>query len=147
MVRTRGVTVKDRRWDTDERGRGVAGGSAFASGVEELVEALALEDWIAEEPEAHLLPHIERACTLAGLELLEHRLEDAVFTVRIAWPGPRRGDEARAAIFAVVGSFAESATSVRQRGLSFEVATGMLDPDTPFKSHGHLVRLELVPEE
>jgi hypothetical protein len=137
--------VKHRRWDTDERGRGIASGAVFAPGVHELAEVLALEDWIAEKPEAHLLPHIEQACAQAGLELLEHRLEGAVFVVRIAWTGPIQPDEARTTIVALVGSFAESATSVRQRGLSFEVVTGMLDPDTPFKSHGHLVRLELIP--
>jgi hypothetical protein len=36
---------------------------------------------------------------------------------------------------------------VRQRGLSFEVVTGLLEQDTLFKSHGHLVRLEIVPGE
>jgi hypothetical protein len=138
--------VKDRRWDTDERGRGVGDGSAFAPGVDELAQALAVEGWVAEEPEAHLLPRIERACAQAGLALLGHRLDGTVFAVQIAWPVTSRSDEARAAVFSVVGGFAESATSVRQRGLSFEIATGMLDPDTPFKSHGHLVRLELVPQ-
>jgi hypothetical protein len=136
--------VKDRRWDVDERGRGIADAAALAPGVHELVNALTIEDWVAEEPEAHLLPHIEQACRQAGLELLEHRLEGAVFVVRIGWRGTRQ-DDARATAFSVIGSFAESATSVRQRGLSFEVVTGMLDQDTRFKAHGHLVRLELVP--
>ncbi len=137
--------MKDRRWDTDERGRGIADGAALAPGVHELVDALSIEDWIAEDPETHLLRHIEHACGEGGLELLDHRLDGAVFTVRIGWPGTPRPAEARAAAFAIAGSFAESATSVRQRGLSFEIVTGMLDPDTEFKSHGHLVRLELVP--
>ena len=70
-----------------------------------------------------------------------------MFIVRIAWPGVPGSGEAREAAYAIVGSFAESATSVRQRGLSFEVVTGLLEQDTLFKSHGHLVRLEIVPRE
>jgi hypothetical protein len=91
--------VKERRWDVDERGRGVADAGALAPGVRELVDALAIEGWVAEQPEAHLLPHIERACREAGLELIEHDVENAVLVVRIDWPGRPRHDEARAAAF------------------------------------------------
>ena len=139
--------MKDRRWDIDERGHGVSDASALAPGVHELIEALTIEDWVAEDPEAHLLPHIERACRDAGLDVLDHRVEDAMLVVRIAWPGVPTSGAARQAAYALVGSFAESATSVRQRGLSFEVVTGMLEQDTLFRSHGHLVRLEIVPRE
>ena len=139
--------MKDRRWDIDERGRGVSDAGALAPGVHELVEALTIADWVAEDPEAHLLPHIERACRDAGLDVLDHRVADAVFVVGIAWPGVPSSGEARQAAYAIVGSFAESATSVRQRGLSFEVVTGLLEQDTLFRSHGHLVRLEIVPGE
>jgi hypothetical protein len=135
--------MKDRRWDIDERRHGVADGSALAPGVHELVEAIALEDWVAEEPEAHLLPHIRRACVGSPLVLLDHRLDGPVFHVRLGAADPRSG-EAHAAVFAVLGAFAETATSVRQRGPVYEIVTGVLDPDTPFKTHGHLVRLELV---
>ncbi len=139
-----------RRWETDERGRGVADGSALAPGVRELAAALDVEDWVAEEPEAHLLPHIERACAEAGLELLGHELtDDAVFVVRVAWPDDAGPAAARAAAFRIVGSFAELATSVRVRNgnRTFEVVTGMLDGDSQFAGHGHLVRLELVAPE
>ncbi len=136
--------MKDRRWDTDERGHGVADGSALAAGVHELAEALTIDAWIAEEPEAHLLPHLLRACGDCSLSVLDHRLDGAVLHVRLSSPEPRSG-EAHGDVFRLIGSFAETATSVRQRGLVYEVVTGLLDPDTPFKSHGHLVRLELVP--
>jgi hypothetical protein len=57
--------------------------------------------------------------------------------------------EARAAVFALIGSFGESATYVRQRRvasdrdgsamkLQFEVGTGELAPDTRFDPHGHV---------
>jgi hypothetical protein len=138
--------VKDRRWDIDERGHGVADCAALAPGVHELVEALTIEDWVTEEPEAHLLPHILRACSGASLSVLDFRLDGPVLHVRLASAEPR-GGEAHADVFRLIGSFAETATSVRQRGLVYEVVTGMLEPDTEFKTHGHLVRLELVTAE
>jgi hypothetical protein len=139
--------VKDRRWDIDKRGHGVADASALASGVRELADMLAVADWVAEQPEAHLLPHIERACEATGLELVGHEIVDAILTIRIALPAELGQGEARAAAYRVIGSFAEAATSIRQRGMAFEVVTGMLDPDTLFAPHGHMVRLEFVPPE
>jgi len=139
--------VNDRRWDPDPRGHGVADAGALAAGVLELAGTLAVEDWIAEEPEAHLLPHIRSACERAGLELVGHELEGAVLVVRVASPGEPPECGVHEAVFRVVGSFAESATSVRQRGRTYEVVTGLLDGDTVFKSHGHMVRIELVAPE
>ncbi len=151
----------DRRWDVDERGQGVAGGGALVEGARELLDAMGAENWVAEDPEAHLLPHLERACAdgRLGLELLGARFEDAAeFEVELSWTGdPRDSRAARAAVFALVGSIAESATYVRQRRdsggdvdagrpgeeLRFEVATGMLAPDTEFATHGHVLILRL----
>lgn len=140
--------MSDRRWDSDQRGRGIADAGELADGILELADTLAVEDWVAEEPEAHLLPHIRRACDAAGLEVIGHELDGAVLVVRIAWPQEHRQAEAREAAFAIVGSFAEFATSVRVRdaSLTYEVVTGMLDGDSQFKGHGHLVRIELVPQ-
>ena len=134
------------RWEPDARGRGIADAGALAPGVHELAAATALENWVAEEPETHLLPHIRRACEDLGLELLSAESEDAVFVVRVAWPD-RHPAGAREDAFRIVGSFAELATSVRVRdgGRSFEVVTGMLDGDSQFEPHGHMMRLELVP--
>jgi hypothetical protein len=140
--------VSTPRWDPDERGRGIADAIALAPGVRELAGALTVEDWVAEEPEAHLLPHIQRACADAGLELLGHEVDGAVFVVRVAWTQERGPAEARAAAFAIVGSFAENATSVRVRddNRTFEVVTGVLDGDSRFAPHGHMVRIELAPQ-
>ena len=60
----------------------------------------------------------------------------------------RRGGrpEVRAAIFALVGSFAELSTYVRQRNggpLAFEVVTGFLEGESVFSPHGHTVRLSV----
>lgn len=134
------------RWEQDERGRGVADAGAMAPGVHELATATGIEDWVAEEPETHLLPHIRRALDELGLDLLSAETEDAVFVLRVSWTdsGPAQGREA---LFRVVGSFAELATSVRVREANrvFEVVTGMLEGDSQFMPHGHMVRIELVP--
>jgi hypothetical protein len=61
---------------------------------------------------------------------------------------------ARAAVFSLIGSFAESATYVRQRRvavdgdgsamrLKFEVGTGELDPNARFEPHGHVVLINV----
>jgi len=143
----------ERRWDIDERGRGIGDGTRMAPGARDLVAALELPDWVAEEPEAHLLPHLERACAVQGspLELESaEALPDAAYELRLRWLG-RRGDlrAARAAAFALIGVIAESATYVRQRDpvgdeLLFEVATGMLDEDTEFATHGHTLLLRVT---
>ena len=107
-----------------------------------------MEDWVAEEPEAHLLPHIERACADSGLELLGHELDGAVFVVRIGWTeaaAPPRRDRRPS------GSSARSprprpASVSATDSLTYEVVTGMLDGDSPFAPHGHMVRIELVPQ-
>ncbi len=57
------------RWDGDERGEGVADATAFVDGAVELVDAMRHPSWVAEEPEVHLLPHIERACRTLPLEI------------------------------------------------------------------------------
>ena len=53
----------------------------------------------------------------------------------------------RAAIFALVGSFAEVATYVRQRrsgnSVVFEIVTGSPEEES-FAPHGHTVRLRVV---
>lgn len=122
---------------------------------------MAEPNWVAEDPEAHLMPALERALAdgSLGLELLEaHSGPDAEFVVELGWNGePGDSRALRAAAFALIGTVAESATYVRQRReaggdvdggqaageLRFEVATGMLAPDTAFASHGHVLILRL----
>src|SRR5919199_6297223 len=59
-----------RRWDGDERGHGVANALSASHAVARLLEAMALPDWVAEQPEVHLLPHIEAGLTDLPLRLL-----------------------------------------------------------------------------
>lgn len=138
--------VKDRRWDVDEKGAGVASGDAFVPGVREFLDHMARPAWVAEDPHAHLLPHLERASNEL-LRVTSSRFEEeGVFVVQLDWHGePGRHDHLRRAVYSLVGAVAEGASAIVQRageeGVVFELTTGMLDDQTEFKSHGHLVRL------
>jgi hypothetical protein len=143
--------MRDRRWDTDERGNGIGDAHAFVAGLSELADAMQASDWVAEDADAHLLPHLRRACQPLGLELVDAvTTADAVYEVRVAVADrEKRIGETRAAIFALIGSIAESATYVRQRRhdsgeVVFEVVTGMLASDSAFRSHGHTLRIHVV---
>lgn len=136
------------RWEGDERGRGVADAGWLVPGAGELVAAFGEPAWVAEEPERHLLPHVRQWCTRDGRLVLTaaHQDETGTYVLDLAWRGEARNvGEARAAVFSLVGSFAESATYVRQRRvadpgwLRFEVGTGELSPDARFDPHGHAV--------
>ncbi len=135
-----------RRWDDDERGHGIADARRLVPGAEELTEAMSRENWVAEQPEAHLLPHLRAFCERDGRFRLEDARgdDDGAFVIDLAWAGAAgQVGAARAAAFALIGSVAESATYIRQRretpALVFEVATGMLAPDAEFAPHGHVL--------
>jgi hypothetical protein len=139
------------RWDEDPRGQGVADAEAFAPGVEELVVAMREPNWVAEEPEAHLQPHLEAACADSNspLALESTRVdEDGSLVLELRWKGAANDKQgARSAAFALIGSVAESASYVRE-GVeddvaTYDVVTGMLQPDTRFASHGHVLRLRV----
>jgi hypothetical protein len=140
---------RTRRWDLDERGAGIASGEPFGQGVDALREQMRAPDWVAEDAGAHLLPHIRRACEAErSFDLLgEKQDDDGVYVVRLAWRGEPDIDSMREAAFALVGAFAESSTHVRQRTLpdavEYDVVTGMLPDETPFRTHGHLVRFRI----
>ena len=126
------------RWDGDDRGEGVGDATAFAAGAAELTDAMRHPTWVAEQPEVHLLPHIERACESLPLEVLGTSTStDGTFEVRLSCTqADASAGEVRAAVFAVLGCFAEAATYVRQRrvdaaeapddALRFEIVTGFL---------------------
>ncbi len=143
------------RWDGDERGEGIADATPFAAGAVELVEAMRRANWVAEQPEIHLQPHLERACRSLPIQLEDTRSSaDGGFEVSLCWTGetPWVG-EVRAAVFSLVGSFAELSTYVRQRRIEetedgdpmflFEIVTGFVDGESRFAPHGHTVRVHV----
>jgi hypothetical protein len=139
-----------KRWEGDMKGAGIGDATRFLGGVHELEQAMSQKDWIAEDPQAHLLPHLMEACerpdSLLTLEST-HVADDGTYIVTL---GLREGDtsvgQQRAALFALLGEVSETATYVRQRrsdsgGLIFEVVTGIVDGQ--FAPHGHTLLIRL----
>ena len=139
-----------RRWDGDERGEGVADAGSIAPGGEELVDATQRPNWVAEDPDAHLLPHCSgRANRCRSSWSARGDSEDGSYDVELRWTGEtERIGEVHAAVFALVGGFAEVFTYVRQRrgadAVVFEVVTGILGEESSFSPHGHAVRLTVA---
>jgi hypothetical protein len=111
---------------------------------------------VAEQPEIHLRPHVEAWCQRdERLLLIGDDTDDAgAYILDLEWRGANRGvGEARSGVFSLIGSFAESATYVRQRRvnvdgssekLRFEVGTGEVPPDAKFAPHGHVVVINVA---
>jgi hypothetical protein len=141
--------VRPARWDPDERGIGVADARAHLARLDALRAAADADGWVAEEPEAHLLPHIVRHVADGAPFALQEATtgSDGTFVVVVRWTGPidpGRGTVRRAA-YGLIGVIAESTTAIVQtddQGRQvFEVVTGMLADQSQFASHGHTLRL------
>ena len=147
--------MAEHRWDGDARGEGVADAAQFVEGAGELVAAMRQPNWVAEQPELHLLPHLEQACESLPLQILDARLsEDGAYEVQLRWTRDEAGvGLIRASVFSLLGAIAETSSYVRQRRpdstagspvtLTFDVVTGIVD-EVPFKPHGHTLRLTVV---
>jgi hypothetical protein len=80
------------RWDGDTRGRGVADATAFVDGAAELVASMRTPEWVAEEPESHLLPHLRDAAEGGPLSFEAARtLDEGTFEVALTWTGEKAG--------------------------------------------------------
>jgi hypothetical protein len=121
--------------------------TAFVDGAAELIDSVRTADWVAEE--SHLLPHLRAAAEGLPLALTATRtLDDGTFEIELTWTGEDAGiAQIRRAVYALVGSVAETAAYVRQRrhdgSATFEVVTGILGEDAHFEPHGHAVRLRI----
>jgi hypothetical protein len=138
-----------KRWDTDERFAGVADASAFASGVEELAALARRPGWVSEEPEVHLVPHL-RDASIDGLQLVDcQTMDDGVLAVSATYYRDASRSDIRRLAWALLGTIAEPAASVREQAdgeaVVLEMVTGIPDGSGPFASHGHSLRLTLVP--
>ena len=121
----------------------------FAPAVEELAILARRPGWIAEDPEIHLVPHL-RGASVEGLRIVDIRsAEDGVLAVIAACDADASRGELRRLAWALLGTVAEPAASVRERrddnAAVFELVTGIPDDAGPFASHGHTVRLILTP--
>src|ERR671937_1509235 len=136
-----------RRWDGDERGHGVAGGESHMPHVRRLAQALERPDWVAEEPELHLLPHLERAALGLGFGLGGATTDGATYELRLTWLGEKGRRPLRRGPPALIGAVAAESTHVFEwvddDPVVFHVATGMVAEDGHFAPHGHLLRLRI----
>lgn len=140
---------KRRRWDTDSRYQGVADASAFAAPIDELAALARRPHWVAEEPDAHLVPHLRAASAQdagTGLHLVRTTSgADGVLTVELEHQGSASNAGIRRRAWAFIAAIAEPATSVREHRdgdqVCFDIVTGIPDNVGPFASHGHAIRL------
>jgi hypothetical protein len=146
------------RWEDDARGHGVADGRRLSAEIDEFRRTVSSPNWIAEEPELHLLPHLRDACARpdADFVLVSSEVDaDGTFVVTLRSKKAHSIGQVRGSLFAVVGQIAETATYVRQRTplgspdiqreVVFEVATGIPSSEGPFATHGHLLRFRVQP--
>jgi hypothetical protein len=139
------------RWDPDERGIGVADARSHLARLDALRAAAAEDGWVAEEPEAHLLPHIVRHVQAGASWAIDGTATepDGTFVVDLRWIGAADADRRtiRVAAYGLIGVVAEGITAVTEvRGpdiLVFEVVTGMVAGQTEFAPHGHTLRVRI----
>jgi hypothetical protein len=143
--------AEERRWEGDERGRGIASAAHVAVSVERLLAAMREPDWVAEDPEAHLVHHIRRLA-VGPVSFVGSSVEpNGELLVRIS-VAVQPDDEERwrllhMAAYGLISSFAESSTFIQERReggrWEFLVTTGLLEGR--FRPHGHVVRLVVEP--
>ena len=136
------------RWETDERGRGVADARSAVPAIEELEKLARTERWVAEDPEAHLLPGLRERLELSGLSLESSAAEpDGVFWIRLGSGTRLSRREIRQSVWSILGGVAETSTFVAERAegdlVTFDVVTGT-PPGGRFATHGHTIRIEVA---
>lgn len=140
----------NERWDGDGTGAGVSDGEAFAPPLRTLLDEMARPDWNTEQPDAHLLPHLERWCARdrSPFELRAAAVEDALFVVELVTAEGATDDRVREQVYALISTIAEPTTVVvetREGDVDvFNVTLALTPGQSTFpKGHGHLVRLRV----
>lgn len=140
----------NERWDGDRTGAGVSDGEAFAPPLRTLLDEMARPDWNTEQPEAHLLPHLERWCAREGspFSLGAAAEEDTLFVVDLDTALGTTNEQVRELVYALISTIAEPTTVVvetREDEMDiFDVTLAITPRQSTFpKGHGHLVRLRV----
>ena len=140
------------RWDPDPRGIGVGDATAHLSALDALRAVAAQEGWVAEEPEAHLLPHLRAAAEAGDSALAIDAAStdpDGTFVIEARWVGDAAAGarDVRVAAIAFIATVAETTTAIHERNDAgaavFEVVTGTL-PGGSFATHGHTLRMRVA---
>ena len=140
-----------RRWDGDERFRGVADAGSATADVERLLAQTREPGWVTEDPDLHLAPSCLPAAASLGLDVVRSEVVEHVLEIDV------RSDSAdadvgagRIAAYGLIGAIAESSTHIREHRnedrsvIVLEALTGVLPGDGRFASHGHMVRVRLI---
>jgi hypothetical protein len=140
----------NERWDGDQTGAGVSDGEAFAPPIRSLLAEMARPDWNTEQPEAHLLPHLERWCERneSPFVLRSAAVDGTVFVVDLGPADGATSEDAHEQVYALVSTIAEPTTVIveaREEGaVIFDVSLAITPKQSTFpKGHGHLVRLRV----
>jgi hypothetical protein len=117
-----------------------------------LLEEMVRPDWNTEQPEAHLLPHLERWCGRedSPFALRSAALHGTVFVVDLEPKEAVPAHDARPDVYTLIATIAEPTTVVVESQLddvdTFDVALAVVPGQSTFpKGHGHLVRLRVHP--
>ena len=121
-------------------------------GVLQTLEDFAVEaygaGWLTGSADLHLLPKLQAWLEAhADWRPVGTQTAGPWWVIDVEWLSSGRARDRRAAAVALVGSFAESATFIRQGtpdGFSFDIATGQPDDPDGYAAHGHLVRLRMA---
>jgi hypothetical protein len=137
-----------RRWDTDDRFEGVRDAGMTSGDIERLLAMTREPGWIAEDAEAHLAPHVRAVAESMAVALARVEVVDDILEVDIRLPDGSSPLAQQAVAFAIIGSFAENATHIRQAGptrdgVDLLVVTGVLPGESGFATHGHLARVRV----
>jgi len=140
----------NERWDGDRTGGGVSDGEAFAPPLRTLLDEMARPDWNTEQPEAHLLPHLERWCAREDSPFLlrSAAVDGTVFVVDLEPADGTTSEGAHEQLYALVSAIAEPTTVIvetREDEVDiFDVTLALTPSQSTFpKGHGHLVRLRV----
>jgi hypothetical protein len=140
----------NERWDGDRTGAGVSDGEAFAPPLRTLLEEMARPDWNTEQPEAHLLSHLERWCSREGSPFTMRAAaeEDTLFVVDLDTALGTMKEHVRELVYALISTIGEPTTVVvetREDAVDiFDVTLATTPRQSTFpKGHGHLVRLRV----
>jgi hypothetical protein len=142
----------NERWDGDRTGAGVSDGEAFAPPLRGLLEEMVRPDWNTAQPEAHLLPHLQRWCGRdhSPFALRSAAVDGGVFVVDLEPAETVPARDARPDVYALIATIAEPTTVVVETHIdgvdTFDVTLAVVPGQSTFpKGHGHLVRLRVHP--
>ena len=141
--------MTSRRWDADEIGHGGRDARAALPAIEQLALLAGEANWVAEDPEAHLLPGLRRRAETSGLSVDAVDVDSGgTLRVRLSFATKLSRREIRESVWSMLGGVAELTSLVTESqsadSITFDVVTGIPPGDGHFATHGHTIRLEVV---